>query len=151
MVEIRDAGPKDIDFILDCQVKMASETEEMDLDSDTLRNGIEELLRKPELGTYLVAESDGKPVGCTLTLREWSDWRNGWVIWIHSVYVIPEFRKMGVFAKIYEGEKNKVLNDPSVKGLRLYVEKENINAQKVYRRLGMSDERYQLFEWMPED
>jgi ribosomal protein S18 acetylase RimI-like enzyme len=32
-------------------------------------------------------------------------------------------------------------------GLRLYVEKDNINAQKVYERTGMDGEHYRMFEW----
>jgi RimJ/RimL family protein N-acetyltransferase len=30
----------------------------------------------------------------------------------------------------------------------LYVEKRNAAAQKVYERLGMSREHYEMFEWM---
>ena len=32
-------------------------------------------------------------------------------------------------------------------GLRLYVDKTNLKAQKVYNRVGMDGEHYKLFEW----
>ena len=38
--------------------------------------------------------------------------------------------------------------EPSVRGLRLYVDKRNDKAKKVYEALGMNGEHYALYEWM---
>ena len=35
--------------------------------------------------------------GCVMVTTEWSDWRNAAFWWIQSVYVVPEFRRCGVF------------------------------------------------------
>jgi ribosomal protein S18 acetylase RimI-like enzyme len=79
---------------------------------------------------------------------EWSDWRNNTVVWVQSVYVLPEFRKKGVFNALYHTVKQMVMEDDSFAGIRLYVDRSNTNAQQVYQKSGMNGEHYQLFEWM---
>ncbi len=79
---------------------------------------------------------------------EWSDWRNGNVWWIQSVYVVPVNRGGGIFGGLYRHVQELARQDSNVRGLRLYVDKRNIRAQEVYARLGMNGEHYQVFEWM---
>ncbi len=38
--------------------------------------------------------------------------------------------------------------EPSIIGIRLYVEKENHKARSVYRELGMDENRYIVCEWL---
>jgi GNAT superfamily N-acetyltransferase len=149
-VKIRIGEKKDQNFIVNAQLAMALETENLQLDRETLNSGVSHLFDNSEIGGYLIAFLKEIPVASTLMLHEWSDWRNGNVIWIHSVYVLPEYRKMGIFRKIYQHIKHSVLNKPSLKGIRLYVEKENKRAQEVYSNVGMDGEHYQLYEWLPE-
>ncbi|MEO8036720.1 MAG: GNAT family N-acetyltransferase, partial [Acidobacteriota bacterium] len=104
----------------------------------------------PALGRYFVAESGGRVVGSLMITFEWSDWRNGMVWWIQSVYVIPPERKRGIYAGLYEHVKSITSHDRGVRGIRLYVDRRNAVAQKVYTRLGMNGEHYQVFEWMKE-
>ena len=137
------------DFIAACQVRMALETEGMELDPDTVRLGVGAVLLDPAKGRYFVAEdADGIPVACLLTIPEWSDWRNRTVLWIHSLYVVPAFRGKGVYRRLYSHLKDLVQQDPGYAGLRLYVDKRNRHASEVYRKLGMNSEHYELFEWM---
>lgn len=154
MITIRKAQPEDIAFIIDSQIKMAKETEGMELDPSTVAKGVAAVFGDTVMGDYFVAcESVGsdaetqKPVACLLTLMEWSDWRNGNVIWIHSVYVLPEYRGQGVFPKMYEYLKQMV-QASNFRGLRLYVDHTNQKAQRVYQKLGMTNEHYELYEWM---
>lgn len=138
----------DIQVIADYQVKMAWETEQLKLDPPTVELGVAAVFDDPSKGKYWLAEVKGEVVGCLLTVPEWSDWRNGTVLWIHSVYVKPEFRKHGVFRKLYSHLKTMVEVSKDLRGLRLYVEKTNGPAQKVYESLGMSGEHYHLYEWL---
>lgn len=147
-VAIRPGLLFDIDTIADFQLKMALETENLKLDSSTLSKGVSAVFDDPAKGKYWIAEVEGKVVGCLLTVPEWSDWRNGTVLWIHSVYVVPEFRGHGVFKKLYLHLKKMVEESTDLRGLRLYVEKTNQRAQKVYEGLGMSGEHYHLYEWL---
>lgn len=148
-LKIRPGLLFDVDIIADYQVKMAFETENgLKLDPPTVQKGVSAVMDDPSKGKYWLAELDGDVVGCLLTVPEWSDWRNGTVLWIHSVYVKPEARKSGVYKALYSHLKQMVNESGEYRGLRLYVDKTNLNAQKVYESLGMSGEHYHLFEWM---
>ena len=148
MITVREANPLDENFIVDFQVRMAKETEQIDLDRDIVNKGVIAVLNSPEKGIYFVAESENKIIASLLITFEWSDWRNGNVYWIHSIYVLPEFRKKGVFKTMYLHLKNIAQKNENIRGLRLYVDKTNINAQKVYETMGMDGDHYMLYEWM---
>ena len=147
-IKIRPGLLFDINTIADYQVKMAWETEQLKLDPPTVELGVTAVFDDPSKGKYWLAEVNGEVVGCLLTVPEWSDWRNGTVLWIHSVYVRPDHRKHGVFRKLYSHLKTMVETSKDLRGLRLYVEKANHNAQKVYESLEMSGEHYHLYEWL---
>lgn len=149
-MNIRLATFEDIETITGFQMAMALETEELILDRDILRSGIEAAVKDEHKGRIYVAEESagGKVIGSLMITLEWSDWRNGWIWWIESLYVLPECRKKGVFQGMYDYIKSRVLADAQVKGLRLYVDKRNIRAQKVYEAIGMSGEHYTTYEWL---
>jgi GNAT superfamily N-acetyltransferase len=149
-IEIRKAVKSDGDVIAHFQLLMADETENIKLDERIVQKGVSAIFHKPELGQYFVAEAKGKIVASLMTTFEWSDWRNGMVWWIQSVYVLPEYRKKGIFKKIYAYIKTLVLSRDDVSGLRLYVANENASAAHVYKAVGMDGNRYRLFEWMKE-
>lgn len=143
----REALPADASAIIEFQLAMARETEDLELDREVLTRGVEALFADPALGRYYVAEEDGRVAGSLMITYEWSDWRNGMVWWIQSVYVTPEFRRRGVYAGLYAHVKSMV-EQSTVRGIRLYVDKRNKPAQDVYTRLGMNGEHYLVFEWM---
>jgi ribosomal protein S18 acetylase RimI-like enzyme len=58
---------------------------------------------------------------------------------------------MGLYSKLYEKVKNLAQDKGNVCGFRLYVEHENITAQKTYRSLGMEKTDYQMFEEMKSE
>jgi GNAT superfamily N-acetyltransferase len=130
------------------QIAMAWETEEVRLDPPTVSAGVRAVFENPTLGCYYVAELESRVVGVTLTTYEWSEWRNGVVWWIQSVYVVPEYRRQGIYSGIYAFVRGLAESDPAVRGIRLYVDRRNKSAQEVYARLGMNGEHYQVFEWM---
>ena len=148
MIEIRPGRRKDASNIADFQIRMAKETEDFALDRPTVEKGVHAVFDDPHKGAYWIAELDGDVVGCLLTVPEWSDWRNGTVLWIHSVYVIPRARRRGVFRMMYETLKTTVEQSADLRGLRLYVEQENERAQKTYNAMGMDGNHYKMFEWM---
>ncbi|HSF39258.1 MAG TPA: GNAT family N-acetyltransferase [Thermoanaerobaculia bacterium] len=147
-VEIREARPGDAPVIVDFQIRMARSTEGLELDFDTVTRGVAAVFADPAKGTYWVAESEDRVIGSLLTTFEWSDWRNGTVLWIQSVYVLPEWRRRGVYKSLYEHLKRQVERSPGLRGLRLYVDQRNTAAQQVYERLGMTKEHYQMYEWL---
>ena len=147
-VMYREAHAGDSAAIIDFQIAMARETEDVTLDRDTVTPGVEAVFRDPAKGRYYVAEAGGSVVASLLITYEWSDWRDGIVWWIQSVYVLPSFRGQRVYAGLYDHVRLLALADDRVKGIRLYVDERNTRAQAVYARLGMSGEHYRVFEWM---
>ncbi len=147
-VKVRYALVEDQAFIVESQLKMAMETESLVLEKLTVTLGVQSVFDDPLKGFYIVGEINGIVVSCLMITPEWSDWRNNWMWWIQSVYVVPEMRKSGIFNLMYNFIKELVLNNPDVAGIRLYVDNTNLRAREVYNRIGMSDEHYRLFEWM---
>ena len=130
---------------------MAAESESMDLDPETVERGVRAVFEDPAKGRYWVAEEDGRLLGVLLTVPEWSDWRALTVVWVHSVYVVPERRREGIFRALYAHLHEQVERSPDLVGLRLYVDQRNERGQRVYEALGMTRERYHLYEWLKTD
>ncbi len=143
---IRTAKPFDIPTIVEFNLAMAQETEDVKLNIERLKRGVKELFNDPSKGVYYVAEIDNEVVGQLMITYEWSDWRNSNFWWIQSVYVLPDFRRKGVFRELYQYVESFAKQRGDVCGLRLYVEKENQRAQKTYESLGMNLSRYVMME-----
>ena len=151
MTNYRTATPADVPLIVQFQIAMARETEDLSLDETVCTLGVQAVFARPALGQYFVGEKDGRVVCSALITYEWSDWRNGVVWWIQSVYVSAEARRTGVYAGLYAHVKHLAEANTQVRGIRLYVDKSNAIAQQVYARLGMDGEHYQVFEWMKKN
>ena len=143
---IRPAHSRDAATIAAFNQAMARETEGKELSPEVLAAGVEALFDRPEFGFYLLAEIEKTVAGCLMITYEWSDWRNGPFWWVQSVYVKPEYRRRGVYRRLYEEVKKRAAREGDVRGIRLYVEKENIRAQGTYQSLGMRETPYQMYE-----
>ena len=145
-LRIRDAAEADVAALVAFNRAMASETEAKALDPVRLERGVRGLLARPEAGFYLVAEHGGVVGGALLVTPEWSDWRDGWFWWVQSVYVAPGARRQGLYGALYAEVQARARAAGDVRGLRLYVERENEDARAVYERLGMHETAYRLYE-----
>ena len=144
---IREATATDRDWLADCALAMALETEHKRLDPETVRAGVAAGIADPGKARYFVAvDGAGAPAGTLMLTREWSDWRNGDWWWIQSVYVVPAQRRRGAFAALYRHAEAQARATPGVVGLRLYVERGNAAARGTYLALGMADAGYDILE-----
>ncbi len=145
-IKVRLADKRDLDTIVRFNIAMARETEGKQLCAQTVTAGVRGLFENPAYGFYLVAECAGQLVGSLMVTYEWSDWRCGLFWWIQSVYVQPNFRRKGVFSRMYQFLAARASDDPSVCGLRLYFERSNRPAQSAYANLGMKRTTYGIFQ-----
>ena len=145
---VRKEKAEELNSILNFQLAMAKETENIELDQSIVKRGITAVFEDPSKGCYFLVEEGGKVIGSLLTTYEWSDWRNGMILWIQSVYVIPGFRRKGAYSALYLHIKKMVNENPSMNGIRLYADKSNITAHKAYEKLGMNSDHYITFEWL---
>ncbi len=147
---IRAARAEDAALLAQWAIAMAWETEHKRLDPSIVERGVRAAFDHPSRGRYFVAEcmvdGVGAAVGTLMLTYEWSDWRCGDWWWIQSVYVAKEHRRRGVYCALYAHVHALAKAAPDVCGLRLYVERDNANAQRTYESLGMRDAGYRLYE-----
>ena len=113
-IEIRDAVPDDGATIADYNARMAEETEDKRLDPQVIGPGVAAVLEDATKGRYWVAIIDGEIAGQLMVSYEWSDWRNGTIWWIQSVYVATPFRRQGVFSALYKHVESLAKQDGSL-------------------------------------
>jgi GNAT superfamily N-acetyltransferase len=145
-VHIRPGGPEDAPTIVGFQQAMAHESEGLELAPEVVDTGVRSLMAMPDAGFYLVAEREGDLVGSLMVTPEWSDWRNGFFWWVQSVYVRPDARGEGVYRALHEEVKRLAASRDDVCGLRLYVDRTNESARRIYEHLGMTETAYRLYE-----
>ena len=146
-IAVREAAQTDWPTIVEFNRRLAHETESLLLDGPTLEAGVKAALADATKARYFVAcAADGQIVGQMMHTYEWSDWRNGDIWWLQSVYVHPDYRSQGVFRLLFEFVEQRAKEDSGVVGMRLYVEDHNQRAQAVYERLGLAPAGYGVME-----
>jgi GNAT superfamily N-acetyltransferase len=145
-IEIRQAGSADVEAVARFNIALCRETEGRELDPATVSEGVRRFVSEPARGRYCVALIGGEVVGQTAHTVEWSDWRNGEIWWIQSVYVAAEERGCGVFGALYRAVESEARANPGICGIRLYMEHHNARARAAYVKLGMKAAGYEVFE-----
>ena len=143
---VRAAGLEDWPLIVEFNRQLAAETEDTELHVDLLTAGVKAALADSAKAQYFVASTGETVVGQLMHTWEWSDWRNGMIWWLQSVYVQPEHRGRGVFRMLYEHVQQLAESDPGVVGIRLYIETGNDAARAVYEKLGMRAGSYNVMQ-----
>ena len=145
-IKIRRAAPTDASIIADFNTRLAAETENLTLEPARVQAGVKALLSDPAKGVYYVAEAGGVIAGQLMLTYEWSDWRNGNLWWIQSVFVAEKFRGTGVFKALFNHVRALAQTEGNVPNLRLYVEAHNTRARQTYDKLGFKKTYYEIFE-----
>jgi ribosomal protein S18 acetylase RimI-like enzyme len=146
-MKIRKAVLADAAVIADFNIRLAEESEELRLDPDTVTKGVIALLIDSSKGIYFVAETaEAGVVGQLMITYEWSDWRNGNIWWLQSVYVHAHFRRQGVFKALFDHLVGLAEKSSDVWSLRLYMENHNEQARRAYHKLGMKEMNYEVLE-----
>lgn len=145
-LHIRDATINDANTIVQYNLNLARESEGLELNEGVLHDGVVRALEQPDYCRYFVAEVDGVVAAQTMLTYEWSDWKNGLIWWIQSVYVDPAYRRQGLFREIFKYLEKLAVENGEIVALRLYVHEHNLRAISTYEKLGMSQSEYLLFE-----
>ena len=145
---IREACLLDQPAIAEFNHRLALETESKVLDAAVLERGVAHALADPDRIRYWVALFPGSQqlAGQAAVTREWSDWRDGWIWWLQSVYVAEPFRRQGIFRALYQHIHAEARARLDVIGLRLYVEDTNHRAHQTYQALGMKPGGYSVYQ-----
>ncbi len=144
--KIRKAQLQDAETLTRYNLLLAKETEDRDLDPDTVYRGIKAIIKDPHKGFYLVAVQADEIIGQLMVTNSWCNWRNKNILWIHRVYVPMEHRNKGIFKALFHRLEEMARYRKDVAGLRLYVEPNNQKAMTTYEKLGMITPGYKIYE-----
>jgi GNAT superfamily N-acetyltransferase len=150
-LKIRPAVPDDWPTIVDFNTRLARETEGKALKPRVAEHGVKTLLADERHGRYFLAELGDRAVGQIMHTREWSDWRNGEFWWVQSVFVVPEFRRQGIFRRLMQHLVDLARATPGVVGLRLYMADHNLAARQTYEKCGFEFDHYVVLEKLLSD
>jgi GNAT superfamily N-acetyltransferase len=143
---VRPASPADAPLLAEFNRRLARESEAKELDPAVVAAGVAAGLADPHKARYFVAEEGGAILGQLMLTTEWSDWRDGWIWWVQSVYVRADARRRGVSRALFAHVERLARQAGDVIALRLYVEDRNRAAQDTYARLGMAPGGYSVWE-----
>jgi len=119
--------------------EMAYETEEKKLNKDNVEKAIKNLLKYPEFGHYffIIDNLLDKFCGMNLVTFEHNINEDTKILWIQSVFVHKDYRMRGLFRRLlYKNEDFVLENKDFKKTVKLYMDKNNEKAEKVYFRVG---------------
>jgi len=148
---VRPARRDEVEAMMSMQMAMAMESEGHQLNEVQLRRGLTLPFDQPAVTgavLYVVEGESGQLAGMFMTTVEWSDWRGAAILWIQSVYVLPDYRRQGAFRAMYAHVKAMVEASDDYEGIRLYVENNNSAAMAAYEEMGMKTEHYNMMGWL---
>ena len=147
--KVRKATSVDTDILAVFSLAVIKEGDGISIPSEHVKPGIEAVLKDETKGFYLVAteQDNSSPIGCLMITLEWSDVNNGFYWWIQSVYVDPEWRRMGVYSALHKHVVNLAKSSKNVSRIKLYVHETNTRAQATYRNMGMNKAPHKIFEF----
>lgn len=144
--QIKRAGKEHLDILIDFNMKLALETENRPLNLETLTKSMKAIFEDERKGVYLILFEGDEPLGQIAYVYEWSTWRNANYMWLTDLYIKPEHRKRGLFKVIYQYVMRLYEENPSVLGLRFYVDKTNTSVVPIYKKVGWKESNYDLWE-----
>ena len=104
-------------------------------------NTWDEIMRSDEYADCYRVIKDGDVAGYMLLAYTFSQEAGGKTAWIEEIYILPEFRSMGLGNELFDFIKAEI--EPDCARLRLEVEADNIRAKKLYKSLGFKQLEYE--------
>jgi malonyl-CoA/methylmalonyl-CoA synthetase len=144
---VRPGRATDVNAIATANLALALESEGLRLEAEAAFEGVRAVFDRNVGARYFVAEVAGAYAGQVMITTEWSDWRARPIWWLQSAYVHPAYRRRGVFKALFDAVVG-AARHAGAAGIRLYADRNNADAQAVYRRLDMDGDHYRVFETM---
>lgn len=138
---IRDATPADTHTLVAFTLSEAFDAERRTLDRTEVARGVAGAFLAPPKARYWVAERDGRAVGSTSIVTEWSNFRGGDYWWIQSLYIVPEARGAGLVDAMLARLTSEAQQAGAL-DLRLYGFNTNARALAAYQRCRFREAPY---------
>lgn len=145
--KVRNAKLDDLDNLAEFVIAEANEAEGIIKSSEIVLNGIKAGLENPDIARYWIIENEnGNPFGNVSVVKEWSDWNCAFYWWIQSMFLLPNYRGIGLMEALLKEVKLAAENENAIE-LRLYVHKDNDRAIKAYKKVGFCNSDYNMMMW----
>ena len=145
--KVRNAKLDDLDNLVEFVIAEANEAEGIIKSSEIVLDGIKAGLENPDIARYWIIENEnGNPVGNVSVVKEWSDWNCAFYWWIQSMFLLPNYRGIGLMEVLLKEVKLAAENENAIE-LRLYVHKDNDRAIKAYKKVGFCNSDYNMMIW----
>ena len=130
--------------------ELLRESLEMPVQQEKLLPGVSAPIKDLSKGMYLVATEAHKSelIGCLMITYEWDTGNNAFIWWIQDVFVDGNWRRKGVFQALYKHTIKMAKDKGNVCTIKIHVNDDNLNAQKIYKRLGMTDTSNFMYEFI---
>lgn len=145
--KVRNAKLDDLGNLAEFVIAEANEAEGIIKSSEIVLNGIKAGLENPDIARYWIIENEnGNPFGNVSVVKEWSDWNCAFYWWIQSMFLLPNYRGIGLMEALLKEVKLAAENENAIE-LRLYVHKDNDRAIKAYKKVGFCNSDYNMMMW----
>ena len=145
--KVRNAKLDDLGSLVEFVIAEANEAEGIIKSSEIVLKGIKAGLENPDIARYWIIETqNGNPVGNVSVVKEWSDWNCAFYWWIQSMFLLPNYRGIGLMKALLAEVKLAAENENAIE-LRLYVHKDNDRAIKAYKKVGFCNSDYNMMIW----
>jgi len=145
--KVRNAKLDDLDNLVEFVIAEANEAEGIIKSSEIVLNGIKAGLENPDIARYWIIENEnGNPFGNVSVVKERSDWNCAFYWWIQSMFLLPNYRGIGLMEALLKEVKLAAENENAIE-LRLYVHKDNDRAIKAYKKVGFCNSDYNMMMW----
>lgn len=139
---VRKVTPQDKEMYLSLTEKFyQSDAVSHNIPLENRLNTWGEIMRSDEYADCYFVIKDGDVAGYMLLAYTFSQEAGGKTAWIEEIYILPEFRSMGLGNELFDFIKAEI--EPDCARLRLEVEADNIRAKKLYKSLGFKQLEYE--------
>ena len=139
---VRKVTPQDKEMYLSLTEKFyQSDAVSHNIPLENRLNTWDEIMRSDEYADCYFVIKDGDVAGYMLLAYTFSQEAGGKTAWIEEIYILPEFRSMGLGSELFDFIKAEI--EPDCARLRLEVEADNIRAKKLYKSLGFKQLEYE--------
>ena len=139
---VRKVTPQDKEMYLSLTEKFyQSDAVSHNIPLENRLNTWDEIMRSDEYADCYFVIKDGDVAGYMLLAYTFSQEAGGKTAWIEEIYILPEFRSMGLGNELFDFIKAEI--EPDCARLRLEVEADNIRAKKLYKSLGFKQLEYE--------
>ena len=130
--------------------ELLRESLEMPVQQEKLLPGVSAPIKDLSKGMYLVATEAHRSelIGCLMITYEWDPGNNAFTWWIQEVFVDSNWRRKGVFQALYKHTIKMAKDKGNVCTIKIHVNDDNLNAQKTYKSMGMTDTPNFMYEFI---